>query len=172
VTFVIFGCIGVFLIATLVLLPAAQAGETTVKLKVTSYLIKLEVVPVPDVENHIVGVYERRGVAVKDDGETAVYLTRGTCDFTKGQGPFGGYTQLSFADGSTCIVKYQGTMMVAVGKKLPSYKGAGEYIKGTGRFEGIKGKITLSGRYITPVSKETKGDVYMESTGIYTLPEK
>ena len=171
-TFIIVGCIGVFLIATLVLSPSAKAGEVTVKMKVTAYLTKVEVVPVPDVENHAVGVYERRGVAVSENGETAIYHSQGTFDYTKGQGTFGGYTQLSYADGSTNIRKYQGTATVTPGEKLPSIKGTGEYIKGTGRFEGIKGKFSFSGKYISPYTKETKGDVYFESTGTYTLPEK
>jgi hypothetical protein len=50
--------------------------------------------------------------------------------------------------------------------------GKGEYIKGTGRFQGIKGSSTFSGKYITPYGKETKGDVVMDVTGTYTLPSK
>jgi len=163
----------VFLIAALILVPAAQAGKVTRKVRVTSYITKVEVVPVPDVEKHVVGVYERRGVSVYENGETAAYHTRGTFDFTKGQGPFRGYTQQSFADGSTFIVKYQGASTVATGEKLPSFKGTSEYIKGTGRFEGIKGKVSFSGKYVTPYTKDkTKGEVYMEATATYTLPKK
>jgi len=51
----ILGCMGVFLIAVLVLIPAAQAGEKTIKYKVFHYITKSEVVPVPDVEKHFVG---------------------------------------------------------------------------------------------------------------------
>ena len=154
-------------------MPAAQAGKKTIKGKVTSCITKVEVVPVPDVEKHVVGVYERRGVTIFENGETGAYHTRGTFDYTKGQGPFRGYTQQSFADGSTYIVKYQGVSTVATGKKLPSFKGTGEYIKGTGRFEGIKGKVSYSGKYVTPYTKDkTKGDAYYEFTGTYTLPKK
>ena len=45
-------------------------------------------VPVPGVEKHIVGLYERRGVAVFENGETAAQLTRGSFDYINGQGPF------------------------------------------------------------------------------------
>ena len=173
VTIAILGYICIFLIAALLLVPATQAGEVIRKMGVTSYITKAEVVPVPDVEKHIVGVYDRRGVAVFENGETAAYHTSGTFDYTKGQGPFSGYTQLTYADGSTTIVKYQGASTVAAGEKLASIKGTGEYIKGTGGFEGIKGKVSFSGKYVTPYTKdETKGDAYYDVTMTYTLPKK
>ena len=170
ITFV--GCMVFFLIVALLLVTAAQAGEVIRKMGVTSYLTKVEVVPVPDVEKHVVGVYERRGVGVFENGETAAYHTRGTFDYTNGQGPFSGYTQLTYADGSTTIVKYQGASTVAAGEKLASFKGTGEYIKGTGGFEGIKGKVSYSGKYVTPYTKDkTKGDAYYDATMTYTLPK-
>jgi hypothetical protein len=169
----ILGCISISLIVTFILVPATKAGAKTIKGKVTSYITKVEVVPVPDVGKHVVGVYERRGVSVLENGETGAYHTQGTFDYTKGQGPFKGYTQVSFADGSIYIIQYQGASTVATGEKLPSFKGSGEYIKGTGRFEGIKGKISFSGKYVTPYTKDkTKGEVYYEFTGTYTLPKK
>jgi hypothetical protein len=149
-----------------------QAGAETVKYRVTSYITKIEVIPVPDVKGHIVGVYERRGVAVSEDGEVASYLSRGTFDYIKSNGPVQGYTQLTYEDGSTTMVKYQGTLTLPQGKKLPSLKGKGEYIKGTGRFKGIKGSVSFSGKFVTPYSKETKGDVFVDLTATYTLPSR
>ncbi len=164
-------CIGVFLIVALLLVPVAQAGEKTVKYKVASYLTKLEVVPVPDVEKHVVGVYERRGVAMYEDGETGAFHTRGTFDFVKGLGSYMGYCNITFADGSTYMTNYQGTVTTVKGKKLS--KGTGVYSKGTGRFEGIKGKVSFSGKSVTPYTKDkTKGEAYYEFTGTYTLPKK
>ena len=60
----ILGCISVFLIAALILVPAAQAGEKTMKYKIANYTIKLEKCPVPDVKGHVVGVIEKRGAAI------------------------------------------------------------------------------------------------------------
>jgi hypothetical protein len=160
----ILGCIGIFLIAVLILVPAAQAGEKTFKYKVVSHTTKVEMVPVPDVEKHAVGLFEKKGVAIYENGETAAYDTRGTFDFIKGQGPWDGYCQISYADGSTIITKYQGTSTIVEGKKL--LKGEGKYIKGTGRFEGIKGKFSLAGKYIT------KAYSVVDVTGTYTLPKK
>lgn len=163
-TITILGCICVFLITAFVLMPTVQAGEKTFKYKVVSHTTKVEMAPVPDVEKHAVGLFEKKGVAIYENGETAAYDTRGTFDYVKGQGQFIGYCQMSFADGSTCITKYQGTSTIVEGKKL--LKGEGKYIKGTGRFEGIKGKFSLAGKYIT------KAYSVVDVTGTYTLPKK
>ena len=148
---------------------ATQAVAKTVNWRITSYLVKVEAVPVPDVEGHVVGVYERRGVAIYENGETAAYHTRGTFDFIKSQGPFQGYSQMTYKDGSSAIVKYQGEMKMVSGEKFPTFSGKGEYIKGTGKYEGIKGSMSFNAKYITPYTKETKGDVIVDATGTYTL---
>jgi hypothetical protein len=169
-TIAILGCIGIFLIAALVIVPAAQAGEKTVKYKVAAPFTKLEFVPVPDVKGHIIGVAERRGVAIYENGETAAYHSRLTFDSTKGDGSWKGYADLSFADGSIIIWKCQGTVS---GGKPRLIKGTGQYIKGTERFEGIKGELSLSAKYVTPYTKDaTKGDAVFDYTSTYTLPKK
>lgn len=167
----ILGCMGVFLIAALVLIPGAQAGEITSKHKIASSIFKMEVLPVPDVKGHVVGILERRGVAIYENGETAAYHSRLTFDSIKGQeGTFSGYCDISFADGSITMTKFQGT---ASGIKPRLVKGTAKYIKGTGRFEGIKGEVSFSGKYVTPYTKDkTKGDVLIEVTSTYTLPKK
>ncbi len=167
----ILGCMGVFLIAALVLIPAAQAGEITSKHKIASSIFKMEVLPVPDVKGHVVGILERRGVAIYENGETAAYHSRLTFDSIKGQeGTYSGYCDISFADGSITMTKFQGTVS---GTKPRLIKGTAKYIKGTGRFEGIKGKASFSGNYVTPYTKDkSKGDVVLEVTSTYTLPKK
>lgn len=171
-TGVIFGAfIGMLLMATLILVPAAQAGEKTVKFKIVAPITKMEVVPVPDVPKHAIGVLERRGVAIFENGETAAYHTRLTFDSIRGgKASFSGYSDLTFADGSTWITKFQGT---AQGSKPRLIKGTGKHIKGTGQFEGIKGKNSFSGKIVTPYTKDkTKGDIVLEVTSTYTLPKK
>jgi hypothetical protein len=73
----------------------------------------------------------------------------------------------TFKDGSTFIGKIQGT------KTPETVKGTGVFLKGTGRFEGIKGKMSFKGKYITPYTKDkTKGDAIIDVTGTYTLSKK
>ena len=171
-TITILGCIGIFIIAALLIVPATQAKAETVKFKYTSQLTRVELAPVPDVEGHVVILYVRRGVAIFEN-EVAPFMTMGTADLVKRLGPFQGYSQITFKDGSTFNYNYTGALMLAPGAKLRSYKGKGKFIKGTGRFEGIKGKVSFTGRYITPFTKDkTKGDNWMEVTGSYTLRKK
>jgi hypothetical protein len=54
---------------------------------------------------------------------------------------------------------------------MPTLTGKGEYIKGTGEYEGIKGNITYSGNFITPYNDKTKGDAVIKAKGSYTLPK-
>ena len=127
-------------------------------------------VPVPDVKGHVIGVAERRGVVIFENGETAAYHSRLTFDSTKGDGSSKVYADWTFEDGSTIIYKCQGTVTSGKPRLI---KGTGEYIKGTGRFEGIKGKVSFNGKYVTPYTKdETKGDAIIDCHLTYTLPEK
>jgi hypothetical protein len=162
----ILSCISVFLIASFVLMPATQAKAETMKYNYTSQITKMEYVLFPDVKGHVVGVFERRGVAIFKNEVASVDL-RGTFDYIKKKGPWEGYTITTFKDGSTFTQKFQGTSTFAPdGTKL--LKGKGKYIKGTGRFEGIKGEISLNGRFITPLTKDkTKGDNWVEVTYLY-----
>jgi hypothetical protein len=164
-------------ILTLVMLVAfglvgTQAKAETVKFTVTNYITKIEAIPVPDVEGHVLILAERRGVAVFEDGSAAAYLARMTADLTKYNGPAQGYAELTYPDGSKNMTKWQLTLEIPAGKKLATFKGKGDYIKGTGRFEGIKGTISFNGYYVTPYGKETKGDIVINVTGTYTLPSK
>jgi len=169
-TITVLGCIGVFLVAALVLLPATQAKAETMKYDATSQFTKLEFVLFPDVEGHKVGVFERRGVAIFEK-EVAAVTVQGTIDMIKKKGAWETYSQITFKDGSTFTYNLQGATTIVEGITL--LNGKGKYIKGTGRFEGIKGKLSLTGRYITPITKDkTKGDNWTEVTGTYTLPKR
>ena len=166
----VLGCIGVFLIAALILVPAAKAGEKTVKFKFVAPITKVEIIRVPDMKGHVIGVLERRGIAIYENGETAAYHAMVSFDAFKEQATWSAYSELSFADGSTFICKAQGTR---TGNMPRLIKGTGKYIKGTGRFEGIKGELTYDGKQVTPYTKDaTKGDLVCEVTSTYTLPKK
>ena len=173
VTISVLGGIGVLLIAALLLAVATQARAETVKCNYTTQLNKLEYVPLPDAKGHVASVYERRGVAIFED-EVAAVTIWGTADRIKNETSFRGYVQTLYEDGSTTLYKISGTKMPAPSAELRSYEEMkGEYIMGTGRFEGIKGNLSCKGREITPYSKDaTKQDNWIEVTATYTLPKK
>ena len=162
-------CICISLIAALMIVPAAQAGEKTVKYKLVAPVTKMEFIPIPDMKGHVVGVLERRGVAIYENWETAAYHTAVTFDSSKAKGgSWEGYGDLSFADGSMTIAKSHGSILAG---KPRLVKGTGKYIKGSGRFEGIKGELSFDCKWATPYTKDaTKGDLVCDVTSTYTLP--
>ena len=162
--------IGMVSIALAIVFSVSIALAEEAEGSIASYITKFEYLPVPDAEKHIVGMYERRGVANFKNGDTAAYHTRGTYDFTMGKGLFRGYTDMTYNDGSMVVVMETGELTQEQGK-LPKLKGKGEYIKGTGKFEGITGNVSFEGKYITPYNKETKGDQILNAKGTFTLPK-
>ena len=103
---------------------------------------------------------------VFENGEVATAYQVGTGDMIKMYGPFQVYSTWTCADGSTIIIKTQGT----AGGTATS--GTSEIIKGTGRFEGIKGTHTMKSRFL-PVEKWEAGPKRIgEGTINYTLPSK
>lgn len=145
-----------------------QAGAETQKFRITTYVTHFEVLPVGDVEGHILGTVSRKGLVFFENGEIATYTVWVTIDLIKGNGSFQGYSLTTYQDGSTQVNKLLGTLEAGM------YKFKGEYVKGTKRFEGIKGTIASTGKSLTPYSKEkgTFSDVYFDVTGTYTLPSK
>ena len=119
-------------------------------------------------------IYERRGIAIFEDGEIAAFLARGISDLTNLQGGGEAYSLTTYKDGSTEWAKVRFTLVLPPGEKLlPFVEHKGEYIEGTGRFRGIKGSFTCKGPYITPFTPDkTKGDLYMECTETRTLPSR
>jgi hypothetical protein len=164
---------GMLIISVWILGSPIQAGAENHKYRVSSYVLKLEILPVGDVEGHIIGFYFRKGLAHFETGETGTIRNCGTADYIKGSGPVQFYSIVTFEDGSTIVGKYEGTV-----ERNPKghglAKGTGEYTKGTGRFAGIKGKFTWAGKSITAYSKEkeTLGDFYYDVNATYTLPSK
>ena len=83
-------------------------------------------------------------------------------------GPFQGYGTFAYKDGSTIIEKYDATMTKKSGNML-TFRGKGDYIKGTGKYEGTKETITFTGEYLTPYNEKTKGDIIVDASSNYTL---
>ena len=126
-----------------------------------------EGVPVDDVEGHAVVFVMRKGSYVFENGEVATGMTVSTGDFIKGSGPFNNYAIITFADGSTIVSKSQGTLAGET-----TIKREGVFIKGTGRFDGIKGTVNLTLKYL-PLEKGEVGPKGIgEGTINYTLPPK
>ena len=163
--------LGVLVISSFVLGSSIQAGAETLKFKIYGYETKGESVPVDDVEGHILIVSTRRAFCILENGEVATQSTVMFSDFIKQSGLTISYQTITFADGSTIITKTQGSVGGTVAG-LSTTGGTREIIKGTGRFEGIKGTGTGASKF-SPIEK---GEVTPKSIGelilTYTLPPK
>jgi len=157
---------GILVILTWILGSAIQAGAETMNYKFYTYVTKGEEVPVGDVEGHIVRLEVRKSFYVFENGEVATSNGVATGDLVKFSGPFMQYLTLNFPDGSTIIWKVQGTFGGA------SASMTSEILKGTGRFEGIKGAVSSKGKYLQPDKGEPGQKGYGEGTITYTLPSK
>jgi hypothetical protein len=163
---------GVLMISSFILGSSIQAGAETLKFKFYSYVTRNESVPVGDVEGHILSLTTKMAFCILENGEIATEIAVITNDSTKGFGSAIQYRTMTFADGSTIIVKAQTTAEgTAVGKPAAA-RTTREIIKGTGRFEGIKGTGTSTVKYL-PVEKGEAGPKGIgEGTLTYTLPSK
>lgn len=146
---------------------ATQAGAETWNYKAYSWVVKGDMYPVGDKEAHAVGSTLRGTFYAFENGEVATATVVGTFDFTKGKGPFVNYVNMNFEDGSSIMIKTQATFGGG------SSGWTSEIIKGTGRFEGIKGAQSTSRFKFLPVEKgEAGAKGYGEGSLTFTLPSK
>lgn len=159
----IWGVIIVLVISAGLLVCVSPANAETLKCRLISGLTKTEVNQVGDEEGHVIGMYERKGLMLHENGEVANELNRGVFDSAGGITKWQGYCLQTFKDGSTMWMKHQGTM-----DKGQIVEASFEFIKGTGRFEGIKGKGTFTGGLVT-YAEDHGGYEDLRFTGTYTL---
>ena len=165
--------LGILVISIWILGSVIQAGaETTLKFKSYTYVTKAESFPVGDVDGHTVGYTTRRAFLVFENGEVATQKSVSTSDAIKGSGASLTYQNITFSDGSTIIIKAVGTVTGTGPMVYQSIKMTREIIKGTGRFEGIKGTGSTTVKYFPVEAGEAGPRRIGEGTLTYTLPTK
>jgi hypothetical protein len=142
------------------------ANAETMNFKIYNWQTKIENVRLGDADGHDAGVELRSAFYVLENGEVAATKIISIYDLIKGSGPYKNYITMNFEDGSTIIVKSEGT----VGGQAASIKS--EIIKGTGRFQGIKGTISAKIRFLPAEPGESRGKGIGEGTINYTLSPK
>ena len=105
-------------------------------------------VAVPDEEGHFFTLFVCSGMRFVENGEIGTFEVYGGGDYTGGAGNEIGYQVVSYPDGSTKVLKWEGIRAGETGEGEASFEGTFELIKGTGRFEGVKTKGTFKGRAI------------------------
>ena len=159
-------CKAIGLIALISLALSVSARQTAVceeKGKVVYrnvwYTTDVQSAEVPDVEGHTVHLAKAKGISFNEKWGHALATLSGTGDTTKGVGSYEGYMHYTFPDGSTITEKYKGET-----KPSGAVEGTGTYVKGTGKFQGIKGEGTWKVWFLGP--GQFYGDLEVE----YTLP--
>jgi len=166
---------GILLISVLFFGPAIQAAAETMRCKTSGNSVKREVMPIPDVEGHTIVMGMRDGLAFFEDGEVGTYKNFTVADVIAGKGVLtNGYQLFTFVDGSTIITSFrQPQEPDPEGKFSWLIKSStGEIRRGTGRFEGIKGSISCTGKQFKPEKGDLTGKSAIDCTFTYTLPSK
>ena len=162
---------GILMISACILGSTILAGAEMMKCKNVATAIKDERIPVSDEEGHSLGVQIMEGLAFFENGEIARIRFHTIFDYIQGKGTQAiGYTIYTFEDGSTFVARFQ-RIMVADQSGNYSAKSTSELTKGTGRFEGIKGTISGTGKNF-PLTKGEPSRVFNDYTITYTLPSK
>jgi hypothetical protein len=156
------------LLVALLLVSVAQAWAGTMKFRVALFHSKVEIMDVGDVEGHVIGVLDSPGLASFDTGEVAVVAHKGYFDYTKGTGIHKGYFRLTFEDGSTIDYKFEGTTRPDPKGEGSLFEGTSEIYQGSGRYTGIHGKGTHTGKRV--VALGAGAQVYFDFILTYTLP--
>ena len=160
-------------VIALLVLPISVQAESQ-KVRLYNYVTEMHVMPIGFAKAPANVIAERRGVAEYENGEVATYLMRGGGKVTPKGGTMEGFSQYTFNDKSTYVVKWKAQLIKEEGQQLMKVSGKGTYVSGTGRFEGIQGDVTFTGKYVTPYDKEKGmlGDLIVDVMSDYTLPSK
>ena len=165
--------IGFFIIAAWFLAFVIEAQAETMKCKVARVATKDETMPIGDEEGHMLGMQISEGMAFFENGDVANFKTQSISDRRTGTGKGRqsiSYIFFTFEDESSIIIKLDYRAIADPSGKI-STKAAGEMIKGTGRFKGIKGTFSSTGKMLPPIKGEAE-KYYIDAILTYTLPPK
>jgi len=163
---------GILVISAWVFGSVIETRAETMNYKCYTWMNKREAVPVDDVEGHLVTLVQRGGFYVFENGEVATIKRVSLNDLIKGAGWAVVYETITFADGSTIVRKGQATLGGTAGGATASVEATSEIVKGTGRFEGIKGTQRDRTKALPVEKGEVGAKLHGEGTITYTLPTK
>ena len=123
-------------------------------------------IDVGDVPGHTLGVAEYKGLAILQSGEIATASEVSTFDHTLGAGETHGYVLFTFDDGASQVIPIEG-LDAATQEEAGSFEGRYSYVRGSGRFKGIEGAGTFTGRYYDSVKAG-----FNDFAGSYRLPSR
>ena len=124
----------------------AVAGEKH-KIRIVWYGVKWEQIDVPGEEGHIIGIGDAKGISTNLEGKAFLdgFVARNVAfvdvNPKTGLGSIQGYEEFTDRDGNKIYTTFQGKRVR--GEPWGAYyEGETTITKGTGKYEGIKGKVT------------------------------
>lgn len=136
------------------------AGDTKqIKWREAFITVEANLQEVEGHEGHAVGVMQQRGFAFYDDGQVATVNVWLTFKRSAGGTSYRGYAVYSFPDGASKVGRFTGS-----GDPRGEQSGQFTLESGSGRYEGITGQGSFSGRGFPP-----HGDIYLDVSGAYSL---
>ena len=156
--------------ALIALFPTLALAEST-NYTITSYITDLKVMPSAIKDAPTWALFTRRGVKTDEGGEKSLYHAEGVALIYKDHTDANGITLYTYDDGSTQVIQWEYKSKDEDGDGLNEGKGMGNFISGTGRFEGIKGTAEFEAKYLTPYApdKGTWGDSFVTGVSNYTV---
>jgi hypothetical protein len=134
------------------------------KSRTVLHKVKSEQINVGDEEGHVMEVYEKRGIQfnmldTSGESRTVREVAMNDLNLRAGDGVTHGVTEIADKEGHKIYSKWEGTKRAG-----DAWKGTWVLIKGTGKYEGIKGKGTWMTTELSPT------DSYDDSEGEWELP--
>jgi hypothetical protein len=169
-TFIILTVLTLSIILALVFGILGQAEGQTAGYKLSCYFTMSEVLPGGDVEGHTHALYEVKGLGYLENGEAMIYSGWTTVEITKDSAQ--GYALDTWIDGSTTVSRARFNVTKSSEGKVSLDEGTFEFIKGTGRFAGIKGKASFTGKPLIPFRENEREDCFYKGVTLYTVPSK
>lgn len=154
---------------------AYGAGEEKLKIMVSNVVTKSEQFPVGANEETGLTYIVRDGVFTLENGELGSFKAVVSSQWIKDKpGTYLGYSVFVFGDGSTIVGTFrEGSFWRdPEGKVQGLQKSSGEITSGSGRFKGISGTMTMTGKLLKPVKGENVPKAYNEFSLNYTLSPK
>ena len=150
-----------------------ETQAETMKCRIGRVVTKEETMPVGDEEGHILVMQIGQGLAFFENGDIANFKNQAISDRRTGTGKGSqsiAYIFFTFEEGSSIIATLEYRSIADPSGKI-STKTTDEIIKGTGRFEGIKGTFSSTGKMLPPIKGEAD-KYFADATLTYTLPPK
>jgi hypothetical protein len=103
--------------------------------------------------------------------EVCQFSNKISFDLTNGTGLHQSYAVTTFEDKSTQVTLNKG-VTTAHPDGTSAFEGTFTFIGGTGRFSGIKGGGSYTGKRMAPVTSGGAADAFSDTVATYTLPSQ